>query len=230
MNVTKLTYDQRKEAIKQKANIQTRMQKKEFDFAPWEECPIIAREVDNSKITSRFWERRVANELGWKTDPTRETDNQDYGDIMIKNGIIGIDNVELKSTEKLGNYKISGGQMRFYEDIPWYMFLVLDDNFVAHLYIMHKDDIYNEMFTEKKGIGSVSQGSGKTTHSSGQRFSQDEKLQLIKETFEKKNDILWGFGINGKTDKPTKNRWDKQYKTTIDQLKDWEAFKKSRNK
>ena len=228
--MTKLTIEQRKEAVRQKATIQTRMQNKEFDFAPWDECPLIAREVDNSKITSRFWERRIANELGWITDPTSEHDNQDYGDLMVSTGTIGIDNVELKSTEKLGNYKISGGQLRFYEDIPWYMFLVLDDDFVAHLYMMHKDDIYHELFVEHKGIGSVSQGSGKTTHKNGIRFNQEEKLNLIKETFERKNDILWGFGINGKTDVSTKNRWDDQYKVTLKELQDWESFKKSRNK
>lgn len=226
-----LSLEQRKESIKQKANIQIRMQKKEFDFAPWEECPVIAREVDNSKITSRFWERRVANALGWTTDPRSSSDNQDYGDIMVKNGVIGVDNVELKSTEKMGNYKISGGQCRFYEDIPWYLFLVLDDNFVAHLYMMHKDEIYHEMFNERTGIGSVSQGSGKTTHrSTGVRFTQDEKLSLINKTFEKKNDILWGFGINGKTDKTTKTRWDQQYKVELHDLQDWGSFKKSRNK
>ena len=225
-----LTIEQRQEAVRQKATIQTRMQNKEFDFAAWDECPLIAREVDNSKITSRFWERRIANELNWITDPTSLYDNQDYGDLMIKDGIIGIDNVELKATEKLGNYKISGGQLRFYEDIPWYMFLVLDDNFKAHIYMMHKHDIYYEMFTERKGIGSVSQGSGKTTHKNGDRYNQDEKLKLINETFEKKNDILWGFGINGKTDITTKSRWDKMYKVTLEELKNWEDFKKSRGK
>jgi len=225
-----LTIEQRKEAIKQKSSMQRRMKNKEFDNAPWNECPIISREVDNSKITSRFWERRIANALGWSTNPRSNTDNQDYGDLMPANGILGEDNIELKVTEKLGNYKIGGGQCRFYEDIPWYLFLVLDDNFIAHLYMFHKDDIYNEMFVCKAGIGSVSQGSGKTTHKSGKRFSQDEKLQLINETFEKKNDILWGFGINGKTDKKTRARWDRTYEVTIQQLKNWEEFKKTRNK
>ena len=226
----KLTLEQRKQAIIEKSNIQTRMQNKEFDWAPWEECPVIVREVDNSKITSRFWERRLANELGWETDPTSDYDNQDYGDLMIKNGVIGVDNVELKSTEKLGNYKISGGQLRFYEDIPWYLFLVLDDEFTANLYMMHKDDIYHELFIERKGIGSVSQGSGKTTHADGSRFTQDQKLELIQETFQRKNDILWGFGINGKTDLETKHRWDKMYKVGLDDLRDWNKFKESRNK
>lgn len=228
--MSKLTIEQRKQAVIEKMQIPARMSNKEYDWAPWEECPLLAREVNVSKITSRFWERRVANELGWKTDPKSETDHQDYGDIMIPDGIIGIDNVELKTTEVYGNYKISGGQCRFYEDIPWYMFLVLDDDFVAHIYVMHKDDIYHEMFVERKGIGSVSQGSGKTTHKDGTRFTQDEKLHLINETFEKKNDILWGFGINGKTDVETKNRWDKKYKVSIEELKDWESFKKRRKK
>lgn len=223
-----LTLEQRKEAIRQRATFQKRMQQKEFDFAPWEECAVIAREVDNSKITSRFWERRVANELDWITDPTSKVDNQDYGDLMIKDGVIGQDNVELKSTEKLGNYNISGGQLRFYENIPWYLFLVIDDEYQVHLYMMHKNEIYKEMFEHRIGIGSVSQGSGKTTHKNGQRFSQDEKLQLIQETFDGKNDILWGFGINGKTNKKVKDRWDKKYKVTTEQLKNWESFKKNR--
>lgn len=225
-----LTIAQRIEAIKQRATVQEKMQNKEFDLFSWDECPLIAREVDNSKITSRFWERRIANELGWITDPRSNENNQDYGDLMVRNGIIGIDNVELKSTEKLGNYKIGGGQLRFYEDIPWYMFLVLDDNFVAHIYMMHKTDIYKEMFIERKGIGSVSQGSGKTTHKNGDRFNQEEKLQLINETFEGKNDILWGFGINGKTDIDTKERWDKEYKVNLESLRQWESFKISRGK
>ena len=74
------------------------------------------------------------------------------------------------------------------------------------------------------------EGSGKTTHKNGVRFNQQEKLNLIKETFERKNDILWGFGINGKTDITTKNRWDEQYKVTLEELREWESFKASRNK
>jgi hypothetical protein len=227
--MNKLTIEQRKQALIENRTKQQKMSDKEYDNAPWEDCPLIAREVGNSKITSRFWERRYANMLGWTTNP-KSTDGRDYGDLMPTNGVIGIDNIELKTTEVYGNYNIGGGQLRFYENIPWYMFSVLDDNFQAHTYVMHKDDIYNEIFIYGKGIGSVSQGSGKTRHSDGTKFSKQEKLDLMNETFKGNNDILWGFGINGKRDTKTKKSWDKKYKVSIEDLQDWDTFKKKRNK
>ena len=153
---------------------------------------------------------------------------------MVKNGIIGDDNCELKSRTKYGTHKISGQQCRFYENIPWYIFLSCHPTEdIANFYIFNKNDIYKELFVFDTGVGSVSQGSGKTTHPDGTKFSHEEKKQLIKETFEQKNEILWGFGINCQSKSQADNykRWTELYKVDIESLKGedgWKRFKESR--
>jgi hypothetical protein len=53
---------------------------------------------------------------------------------------------------------------------------------------------------------------------------------MIQETFDKKNDILWGFGVNmlSKSQKVVWDRWQLNYETTVDELKDWATFKEKR--
>ncbi len=232
MNENGITLEQRKAQIVLRATLAERMSNKEFDNAPWEECPVIAREVANSKVTSRFWERRIANEIGgWSTNPTNPDNGSDYGDLMIDGGVLGVDNVELKSAEKLGNYCVRGGQCRFYEDIPWYMFFTLDDDFKANIYMMSKEDIKREIFEEKSVNPSISQGSGKTTHANGVKFTAEEKLEFLAETFEGNNKELWGFGndfTNGRK-AHVLERWNREYKVSIEELRDWAGFKQKRS-
>jgi cephalosporin hydroxylase len=51
---------------------------------------------------------------------------------------------------------------------------------------------------------------------------------LINETFEKKNDILWGFGINPQTQVELHERWVDSYQIDIKTLENWQKFKSTR--
>lgn len=208
------------------SDLEIRMQRGEFDQVPLQHACRVARMVANSKITSRWWERLLAYHLDWQTDPT-STDGKDYGDLCATGQVLGIDNIELKTSEKAGRGQIGGQQMRFYEDIPWYMFLKLNphDNNGFRVFMLHKDDIHTEIFEHKSVLPGVSQGSGKTKNK-----TDDQRRVMIQETFDKKNDILWGFGVNmlSKGQKDTWDRWQNKYETTINELQDWKAFKEKR--
>ena len=224
-----MTVEEADKLIEVNSQLETRMQNGEFDQTPLEHCCRVARMVANSKITSRWWERVLAYHLGWTTDPTTD-DGKDYGDLFaVDNGksVIGQDNIELKTCEKLGNNKVGGQQMRFYEDIPWYMFVKLNpsNNTGFRIFVLHKNDIHNEIFEYQSTLPGVSQGSGKTKNK-----TPDQRRQMIQETFDKKNDILWGFGtdMKSKAQKEVWARWESKYEVTVDQLKDWHKFKETR--
>ena len=68
-----------------------------------------------------------------------------------------------------------------------------------------------------------SQGSGRTV-----RMTADQRRTLINETFEKKNDILWGFGINPQTQTELHDRWVDFYQIDIKTLENWQKFKSTR--
>ena len=208
------------------SQLESRMQAGEFDQIDLLHSCRVARMVANSKITSRWWERLLAYHLGWKTDPT-SNDGKDYGDLFATGKVLGIDNIELKTSEKAGRGHIGGQQMRFYEDIPWYMFVKLNphDNEGFRIFMLHKNDIHKEIFEYKSMLPGVSQGSGKTKNK-----TEDQRRVMIQETFDKKNDILWGFGVNmlSKSQKVVWDRWQLNYETTVDELKDWATFKEKR--
>jgi hypothetical protein len=210
------------------SGLEARMTRGEFDKIDLRHATRIARMVANSKITSRWWERVLAYHLGWETDPTSDT-GKDYGDLFATGKVLGVDNIELKTSEKEGRGAIGGQQMRFYEDIPWYMFVKLNphDNEGFRIFMLHKNDIHREIFEFKSVLPGVSQGSGKTKNK-----TDDQRRQLIQETFDKKNDILWGFGTDmlSKKKKNTWDRWQSDYETTIEELKNWKQFKAKRTK
>ena len=212
--------------IKLNSGLEKRMQDGEFDKIPPEHACRIARMVSNSKITSRWWERVLAHYLNWETNPTSDN-GKDYGDLFATGKVLGIDNIELKTSEKEGRGAVGGQQMRFYEDIPWYMFVKLNpkDHNGFRIFMLHKNNIHDEIFKHKSMLPGVSQGSGKTKNK-----TDDQRREMIQETFDKKNDILWGFGVNmfSKNQTATWRRWQDDYETTIDELKDWKSFKEKR--
>jgi len=221
-----MSLDEADKIIKLNSELEKRMQEGEFDKIPLEHACRIARMVSNSKITSRWWERVLAYHLNWETDPTSD-DGKDYGDLFATGKVLGVDNIELKTSEKEGRGAVGGQQMRFYEDIPWYMFVKLNpkDHNGFRIFMLHKSNIHNEIFKHKSMLPGVSQGSGKTKNK-----TDDQRREMIQETFDKKNDILWGFGVNmfSKNQTVTWQRWQDDYETTIDELNNWEAFKEKR--
>lgn len=221
-----LTKTQMQQATRTQMDIEKQMQNGKYDDYNWEDCPTLARFVNNSKITSRWWERRIANLLGWKTDPKDDNDSQDYGDLFAPPFVIGEDNIELKASEKLGRYDIGGQQFRFYERIPYYMLWKLDpiEDF-GRCFLLSKDDLHNEIFEHKSFVPGISQGSGKTAG-----LSNTQRLQLVEETFNNKNQLLWGVGFNPRTNRDLYERWQSDYMVDIHTLRNWENFKKTKRK
>lgn len=213
-------------ATRERMTIEQRMSKGEFDNHPWEECATLTRFVANSNITSRYWERRIANLLDWDTQPKSEdpNDEQDYGDLFAPPFVLGEDNIELKTNEKLGRPHIVGQQFRFYEKIPFYMMFKIDPvEDISRTFMFSKQDLYKEIFVHKSSFPWSSQGSGNTTG-----LNESQRLNLIEESFEGKNKNLWGFGINPKSKPEVYERWCDEYLVDIFDLKNWQEFKSKR--
>lgn len=222
-----VTIEEADKVIRLNAELESRMSAGEFDSIPLEYACRISRMVDNNNIVSRWWERLLMHHLDWKKP--KSLDGKDYGDLCAPPFEIGVDNLELKTNAKAGRGEIAAQQMRFFENIPWYMFVKLNphDNQGFRTFILHKNDVHREIFEYKDILPHVSQGSGKTTGK-----SDDVRRQMIQETFDGNNDILWGFGFNMLSREKINvfNRWVQNYECTIDDLKNWDSFKKVRTK
>ena len=199
--------------IKNSLTLEQRMSNNEFDNCPVDEVVRIGRLVANSKITSRWLERWVANYCGAKTKKSESSNGKDIGDIgdiLFPPGIIGKDNAELKSCEKDFRYGIGGGQHRFFENIPFYLYLQFQQggkNDYFTLYLLSKEDIHKEIFDYQVGRCSPSQVSGQTKkliNGKIEKMSDDEVRALVQGSFDGKNNILWGFGIDGNPGEFTK--------------------------
>lgn len=194
------------------STLEKRMSDGEFDNCPIEDVVMIGRMVANSKITSRWLERVIAHHANGKANPKSDNkDGKDYGDILLGKRKIGRDNVEVKSSEKDYRYVIGGGQHRFYEDIPYYLYCQFEQggkNDYFTLYLLSKQEIHDEIFDHKVSRCTISQGSGKTkkTEIDGkvESMSDDEVRQLVQDTFDGKNDYLWGFSISSNPGKFTR--------------------------
>lgn len=193
----------KEEADKQIAiglTLEKRMSAGDFDNAPIEDAVRLSRLVSNSKITSRWRERHIAFLTGAQAG-VESPDGKDYGDLFFGKKILGRDNTELKSAEKDGRDVIGGGQMRFFENIPFYLFLQDQQggNDYFNLYLLSKKQIHEEIFIHRVCRCSPSQVSGQTKKMyEGQlkKMADNEVLQRVQESFDGKNNILWGFSID----------------------------------
>ena len=84
-----------KDSVRQRMVVESKMSSGEFDNYTWEDCPTLARFVGITNITARWWERRIANLLGWETQPTQNNDGKDYGDLCAPPYVIGEDNIKV---------------------------------------------------------------------------------------------------------------------------------------
>jgi len=195
------TREQANIQISNSLTLEQRMSNREFDDCPIDEVVMIGRLVSNSKITSRWLERWVANYCGAQTNP-ESGDGKDNGDILFPPYVVGKDNAELKSCEKDFRFGIGGGQHRFFENIPFYLYLQFQQggkNDYFTLYLLSKEDIHREIFDFRVCRCSPSQVSGQTKkliEGKVEKMSDDEVRQLVQDSFDGKNNILWGFGID----------------------------------
>jgi len=188
--------------------LEKRMSAGDFNNAPIEDAVRLSRLVSNSKITSRWRERNIAYHTGAQAG-VESPDGKDYGDLFFGNKVLGRDNVELKCSEKDDRHRIGGGQCRFFENIPFYLFLQDQQggNDFFGLWLLTKEQIHEEIFDHQVCRCSPSQVSGQTKKMSEgkiKKMSNDEVRQLVQDSFDGKNNILWGFGIDSNPGEFTK--------------------------
>lgn len=201
--------------LKYKKQITEKFSKKKFDNCDFDTFSKLCKYIDNSKITSVAWERWFAFHLNFDKDIKKYiTDGCDYGDFIAPPYIIGNDNIELKISEISGILR--GGQFRFYENVPWYIMANSIDQIIL---MFHKSDLEDEIFNKRSINLTSSQGSG-----TQKGFSDEQKLKLWKDTFDSKNDRLYGFGISLEKRK----YFIDKYSVTIDEIKNWNLFKETR--
>src|ERR1700733_4134897 len=156
--------------------LETRMKHGEFDLLDPSQWAFISQCMGSSKGSANWWERAFRNHLGW--DRAIAKKGHDLGDMIIPNGRIGSDNVELKITNKK-NIKFKN--LRLYENIPFYLFVYIENETTYHMFLLRKKDLLNEV---EKGLITLtsSQVSGRKT---GKSYKQ--VLKMFLDTFAGKN-------------------------------------------
>lgn len=232
LNISPQEADKR---IEEGLTLEKRMSDKEFDNCPIEDVVRIGRLVNNSKITSRWLERWIAKYCNGWANPS-SPDGKDVGDLyfnpIVTEPKIGEDNSELKSCEKDLRFGIGGGQHRFFENIPFYLYLQFEQetgNNTFDLYLLHKNDVHKEIFEYKVCRCAPSQVSGQTKKNMEGKIAKmdDEEVRsLVQESFDKKNTIVWGFGIDSHPGEFTRKEPKRPKKENV---KNMESYNKKYN-
>jgi hypothetical protein len=157
------------------------------------------------KQAEKFIEGWVATQIGGQkitsSQVNEEFKKNDNGDIWAGDTlIIGKNNVELKCIFKDGSH-IGGGQFRFYENVPYYMFFKAWDETRHEVFLLTKNQLVSEIIergrnTNYSAYGS-SQGSGVIN-----KLTRDEKIVRLLENVEGKyaDKIGWGFNADTEID------------------------------
>ena len=227
-------------ALDIKSYFESRMQKDssfgvDFSF----NTALSVTKLIESKISSRFWERWIAFQIGARCKNKDKDTGEDGGDLVLPGERSLIDCIELKTCEKTQH--VGGGQFRFWEKTPWYLFFTIfrgpdarSDYF--ELFLLTKQELINEVVIHGNKVGS-SQGSGKFNS------SREQMLQILNENLIGLRQDLLSFGFNPKsetnlkykkndevksgggyyadnisTGKEIYKRWKKHYNVTINTL------------
>lgn len=155
------------------------------------------------KKAEKFIEGWVATLIGGRKIERNlvpeEYKQNDNGDIWVGNNfIIGQNNIELKSIFGENDH-IGGGQFRFYENVPYYMFFRSWDETNYELFLLSKEQLVSEIIERantsgKSALGS-SQGSGVFS-----KMSTEERIFRLHENVEKKQQDKIGWGFNARTE------------------------------
>lgn len=155
------------------------------------------------KKAEKFIEGWVATLIGGKKIEKElvpeEYKQNDNGDIWVGNNFeLGKNNIELKSIFNTNNH-IGGGQFRFYERVPYYMFFRSWDETHYEMFLLSKEQLVQEIVNRtdssgKKAFGS-SQGSGVIC-----KMTNEERIIRLHENLEGKQQDKIGWGFNAKTE------------------------------
>ncbi len=172
--------------------------------------------VMKSKVAEKFIEGWVANFFGGtklsKKLLSAEDKKNDFGDLWFGNTLqVGKNNVELKCSFD-GSTSISGGQFRFYDNVPYYLLFKAWDETRYDAFLLTKEELVGEIVarasTGKSSITS-SQGSGVIS-----KLSDAEKIQRLHENVSGKYQDKLGWGFNTATESTYYTTFRNKYSVT----------------
>lgn len=174
------------------------------------------------KKAEKFIEGWVATLCNGKKIESKEVPDQfkknDNGDIWIGDNLqLGVNNIELKCIFKEGGH-IGGGQFRFYENVPYYMFFKAWNSTTYEIFLLTKqqlvDEIINRALSTGKNSITSSQGSGIIS-----KLNESEKIDRLKKNLTNEYQDKLGWEFNSKTEPEFYESFQNKYKVNPDQIK-----------
>lgn len=156
------------------------------------------------KQAEKFIEGWVATLCGGKKIEAKEVPDEykqnDNGDIWVGDTLqIGVNNIELKSIFNSKDSRIGGGQFRFYENVPYYMFFKAWNKNKYELFLLTKDQLINEIITRSEQFGrnsiTSSQGSGVIS-----KLTKSERIDRLRKNLTGEFQDKLGWDFNPKTE------------------------------
>lgn len=175
------------------------------------------------KQAEKFIEGWVANLIGGKKIDHRQVPEEfkknDIGDIQgSEQLVIGTNNIELKSSFKHDS-GIGGGQLRFYEPVPYYLFFKSWSETEYEMFLLTKEQLTNEIKQRAIDTGmsayTSSQGSGDIS-----RLNNAEKILRLDENVNGKKLDKIGWGFNPKTETKYYEYFKNKYHMTAEQIQE----------
>lgn len=171
--------------------------------------------VMKPKQAEKFIEGWVATLCGGKKierkDVPEEYKQNDNGDIWVGDRFqIGVNNIELKSSFSADN-GIGGGQFRFYENVPYYMFFKAWNETEYELFLLTKSELVQEIINRSQTTGrnsiTSSQGSGVIS-----KLTESEKIDRLLRNVKGEFQDKLGWGFNPKTELEYYDHFKNYYK------------------
>lgn len=174
------------------------------------------------KQAEKFIEGWVATQIGGQkitsTQVPEKYRTNDNGDIWAGDElVIGKNNIELKCIFKDGA-NIGGGQFRFYENVPYYMFFKAWNENHYEVFLLTKQQLVDEIVeralnTNYTAYGS-SQGSGVIN-----KLTRDEKIVRLHENVNGKYADKIGWGFNSETEIALYQKFCNNYQVKLSDVK-----------
>lgn len=169
----------------------------QYLHVPYEEMWEYYQLLPNEK-SEKFIEGWVGCLIGGKKIESKEVPDQykknDNGDIWCGDQLlIGQNNIELKVSFREGA-NVGGKQLRFYENVPYYMIFVAWDNRNYEMFLLTKQQLVDEIVDRAKRTDRSafisSQGSGVIS-----KMTQAEKIQRLYENVQglQADKLTWEF-------------------------------------
>lgn len=168
------------------------------------------------KQAEKYIEGWVATHCGGKKLKAKDIPDaykkNDNGDIWFGNEFkYGINHVELKCVFKQNDHCIGGGQFRFYENVPYYMFFKSWSSVNYEIFLLTKDQLVSEIINraEETGKNSVTSSQGSGIFS---KLTQSEKIDRLRRNVSGEFQDKLGWSFNSKTEPDFYKTFQDKYK------------------